>query len=40
MVCMVPDLIPYTAALRTQCDLVARDLEDVLTCLKEMIQPL
>ena len=40
MVCMVPDLIPYTAALRTQCDLVARDLEDVLTCLKETIQPL
>ena len=40
MVCMVPDLIPYTAALRTQCDLVARDLEDVLTCLKEMIQQL
>ena len=40
MVCMVPDLIPYTAALRTHCDLVARDLEDVLTCLKEMIQPL
>jgi HAD superfamily hydrolase (TIGR01509 family) len=40
VVCMVPDLIPYTDALRTQCDLVARDLEDVLTCLKEMIQPL
>ena len=40
VVCMVPDLIPYTDALRTQCDLVARDLEDVLAFLKEMIQPL
>ena len=40
MVCMVPDLIPSPAAVRTQCALVARELEDVLTCLKEMIQPL
>lgn len=40
VVCMVPDLIPYTDALRTQCDLVARDLEDVLAFLKEMIQAL
>ena len=40
VVCMVPDLIPYTESLRSQCDLVAQDLADVLACLKQMIQPI